>query len=1210
MKHHMLSQFHTSNASRMICYVPISILNSLPVRRTSFLALAMLMLVHQTCFAAYRGAVESATPQSPVEIGHDLLVTLVVRNTGTTSWSNQGLPTWIAMAGDTEFESYYGVSSGSVASGVMRIPASLLPTNQGTYSIQINVLNQGASGPTGYYTAMSGSPVLVTYSTTNAPPVATTQTTVGAPNNDLLIQLAGTDLNGLPDDQLTFRITALPVLGSLYQYTGGGRGDLIIAANTPVSDPVGRVVFRPAPDGYGPQYASFQFVANDGTYDSSSATVVIDVAAKANVWTQPAAFPTGTNVLLNGTTTPYLPSTAWFEWGATTSYGNRTGLLSLGGGASVVRLTNALSGVSPYQTYHYRLVVSNSVGLVPGGDQVFAFGDRVQRWGFGATNVPFGLGNVVAIAAGRTVCLALKKGGGVVAWGGSNAKPDVAAGLRNVVAIAAGDDHCLALNNDGTVAAWGGSYAKPDVAAGLRNVVAIAAGMGHSLALESDGTVAAWGYNNNGETDVPAGLRDVVAIAAGSWHSLALKSDHTVVAWGSNFSGQTNVPSGLNDVVAIAGGVSHSLALKSDGTVVAWGANTYGQTNAPTGLSNVVAIASRGNHNLALRSDGTVVAWGYNENGQTNVPLGLSNVVAIAGNFEYSLALAGNDPPTATPQIVVGALNRDSVITLSGRDVNLEPELLTLKITTLSLDGTLYQNNAGGRGSPVMAGDMVTDPSGRVIFTPASNAFGVPYASFQFVANDGMYDSPPATVVINVHGAPFVITQPATLITDSGAVLNGTVTPNFPSVAWFEWGATISYGNQTEPLSLGDGVSVVRLTNALNGLLPYQTYHYRLVASNSAGLVHGNPRVFAFGKRVMAWGNNQFGQTNVAPNMSNIVAVSAGGYHNLALRSDGTVIAWGYNYDGQTIVPPNLSNVVAIAAGGAHSLALKGNGTIMAWGQNRMGQANVPLDLGSAVAIAAGSSHSLALKSDGTVVAWGYNSDGQTKVPLGMSNVVAIAAGGAHSLALRGNGTVVAWGQNGYGQTNVPVGLESAVAIAAGGSSLALKSDGTVIAWGVYNSNGQTNVLSGLDDVVAIAVDLALRGNGTVVPWGGNSAGQTNVPVGLSNVVAIACGLSHTLALTADSLLATVPSVITQPATQITATEAVLNGALKPNSLSASAWFQWGTTTNYGATTAITNLGSGNDTVAITAKVQGLLPLMMYLLPPGGVQQRWHDSGQ
>ena len=209
---------------------------------------------------------------------------------------------------------------------------------------------------------------------------------------------------------------------------------------------------------------------------------------------------------------------------------------------------------------------------------------------------------------------------------------------------------------------------------------------------------------------------------------------------------------------------------------------------------------------------------------------------------------------------------------------------------------------------------------------------------------------------------------------------------------------------------------------------------------------------------VVAWGDNTHGQTNVPPALSNVVAVAGGGYHGLALKSDGTVVGWvGTNTlviqdnrtnsvspnDGAGIVPTNLSNVVAIAGGGFHSLALKSDGTVVAWGLTNSGQTTVPLGLTNVSSIAAGSSHSLALKADGTVVAWGDNTDGQTNVPPGLTNIVAIAAGDFFNLALRADGTVVAWGDNTHGQTNVPVGVSNVMAIAGGGyHSLALIGSG------------------------------------------------------------------------------------------------------------------------------------------------------------------------
>jgi len=111
-----------------------------------------------------------------------------------------------------------------------------------------------------------------------------------------------------------------------------------------------------------------------------------------------------------------------------------------------------------------------------------------------------------------------------VAWGHNYyGETTVPIGLSNVVAIAAGASHSLALKRDGTLVAWGNNDAgQTAVPVNLNNVVAIAAGYQHSLALKQDGTVVAWGTNNLGQTGVPPGLSNVMSIAAGGTRSLAI----------------------------------------------------------------------------------------------------------------------------------------------------------------------------------------------------------------------------------------------------------------------------------------------------------------------------------------------------------------------------------------------------------------------------------------------------------------------------------------------------------------------------------------------------------------------------------------------------------------------------------------------------------------------------------------------------------------
>jgi len=82
--------------------------------------------------------------------------------------------------------------------------------------------------------------------------------------------------------------------------------------------------------------------------------------------------------------------------------------------------------------------------------------------------------------------------------------------------------------------------------------------------------------------------------------------------------------------------------------------------------------------------------------------------------------------------------------------------------------------------------------------------------------------------------------------------------------------------------------------------------------------------------------------------------------------------------------------------------------------------------------------------------------------------------------------------------------------------TLALKSDGTVVGWG-GNSKGQINIPSGLNNVLDIQAgyehSLALKNDGTVLGWGGNTYGEATVPLGITGVKSIAAGGNHSLVL-------------------------------------------------------------------------------------------------
>lgn len=321
---------------------------------------------------------------------------------------------------------------------------------------------------------------------------------------------------------------------------------------------------------------------------------------------------------------------------------------------------------------------------------------------------------------------------------------------------------------------------------------------------------------------------------------------------------------------------------------------------------------------------------------------------------------------------------------------------------------------------------------------------------------------------------------------------------------------------------------------------------------------------------------------------------AAGGNHSLAQKADGRVVAWGSNSSGQTNVPASASNVVGLAAGGYHSLALTADGTIVGWGQDINGETRAPDLATNVVAVAAGGNHSLVLKTDGTVIAWGVNDYGQTNTPASASNIVAIAAGGANTLVLRADGAVIVWGRNDYGQINVPAAVANVVAVSAGGTHcLALRADGSVIAWGA-NGAGQSNVPTSATNVVAVSAggahSLALRADGTVIAWGESYYGQINVPISATNVTAIAAGATFSLAVKSDGTMINWGSspngnITVPPGVGTLNLTATLRGAVNSDVPGAYAWF-------YSTTNAVGSVAIAKRTVFVTDTKPPVLTLL------------------
>lgn len=344
----------------------------------------------------------------------------------------------------------------------------------------------------------------------------------------------------------------------------------------------------------------------------------------------------------------------------------------------------------------------------------------------------------------------------------------------------------------------------------------------------------------------------------------------------------------------------------------------------------------------------------------------------------------------------------------------------------------------------------------------------------------------------------------------------------------------------------------------------------------------GSPKARSY---VLGWGNDAFGQVTGTPKLpdrlegfaasdslyatglvmiagqplTEVMTISAGAWHALALRADGTVVGWGSNFGGKTLgyetPPPHrnqgvvkvggqvVAGVQAVSAGWASSMLLQRDGTVRMLGdgfdwtpmhdpqaspadrerleQLRQGMV-MPPNLSNIFAVSAGRSHALVLHQDGTVTSWGLRTNvfagvsesafeqsgdefvvvRRVKPPGRARDLVAVTAARYQpgmDIGLRRDGSVIQ--STGGGGYQVVSGLSNVVQIASGAAhALALKSDGTVFGWGSDFYGQATGVANrSIEPAAAVSRGLVkLRGEV------------------LSKVVSIAVGEDYNLALRKD----------------------------------------------------------------------------------------------
>jgi hypothetical protein len=119
---------------------------------------------------------------------------------------------------------------------------------------------------------------------------------------------------------------------------------------------------------------------------------------------------------------------------------------------------------------------------------------------------------------------------------------------------------------------------------------------------------------------------------------------------------------------------------------------------------------------------------------------------------------------------------------------------------------------------------------------------------FRLVATSAAGTTNGADLTFNTSGAqgpPAATTEPATSISSTGAMLHGTVNPNgLVTNYYFEYGTTTGYGAATTAGNAGSGSGDVMVSTNIGSLTASTLYHFRLVATSSAGTTYGADLIF------------------------------------------------------------------------------------------------------------------------------------------------------------------------------------------------------------------------------------------------------------------------------------------------------------------------------------------------------------------------------
>jgi phosphodiesterase/alkaline phosphatase D-like protein len=231
-------------------------------------------------------------------------------------------------------------------------------------------------------------------------------------------------------------------------------------------------------------------------------------------------------------------------------------------------------------------------------------------------------------------------------------------------------------------------------------------------------------------------------------------------------------------------------------------------------------------------------------------------------------------------------------------------------------------------GTKTPAASAGAGTSARNMAAAVSALTGGATYHFRIVATSAAGTTLGTDLTFTTTGRPVPQTGIPGNVTGTSAMLNGTVDPNGHTTSWyFEYGKTTAYGTKTASQNAGSTKGAQAVSVPISGLTPGTSYHFRLVATSSAGTAYGVDAAFttvgpavtiASSSATVIYGHRVTLRGKVSTQLANVsVAVfakriTAGSFTSVATVLTGVGGTWSLS-----VKPAILTTYKAIFGGGS-----------------------------------------------------------------------------------------------------------------------------------------------------------------------------------------------------------------------------------------------------------------------------------------------------